>query len=80
MNEPAGRRLHVTNRTMPVARSKADILCLAVHTMAGGNVLRGFMVATIADRLGIDFEQAEEMAIAAAKAGLVRHAVHTPLA
>ncbi len=35
---------------MPVARSKADILCLAVYTLAGGNVLRGFMVETIAER------------------------------
>ena len=35
------------------------------------------MVATIAERLGIPFERAEEMAIAAAKAGLVRHLVHT---
>lgn len=52
-------------------------MCLAVYTLAGGNVLRGFMIQTIADRLGIDFEQAEEMAIAAEKAGLVRHQVHT---
>jgi hypothetical protein len=73
VNEPAGRRLQVANRTMPVARSKADILCLAVYTMSGGNVLRGFMVQTVADRLGIEFDQATEMAIAAEKAGLVRH-------
>jgi hypothetical protein len=52
---------------MPVARCKADIMCLAVYTMAGGNALRGFMVQTVADRLGIDFEQAEAMTIAAAK-------------
>jgi hypothetical protein len=62
---------------MPIARSKADIMCLAVYTLAGGKVLRGFMVATIADRLGISFEQAEEMADAAAEAGLVRHEFHT---
>lgn len=58
---------------MLVARSKADIMCLAVYTLAGGNVLRGFMVETIADRLGIDLERAEEMADAADAAGLVRH-------
>lgn len=62
---------------MPVARSPADVLCLAVYALAGGRVLRGFMVATIADRLGIPFERAEEMAIAAAEAGLVRHEMHT---
>ena len=50
---------------MPVARSPADILCLAVYSLAGGKVLRGFMVSTIADRLGIPFDRAEEMAIAA---------------
>ena len=57
---------------MPIARSKADIMCLAVYTLAGGKVLRGFMVQTIADRLGIPFGQAEAMAIAAGKAGLVK--------
>ena len=57
---------------MPIARSKADIMCLAVYAMSGGNVVRGFMVPTIADRLGIPFGQAEAMAIAAGKAGLVK--------
>lgn len=52
-------------------------LCLAVYTLAGRNILRGLMVQTIADRRGIDFALAEEMAIAAEKAGLVRHQVHT---
>jgi hypothetical protein len=58
---------------MPVARSSADIVCLAVYTVAGGKILRGLMVSTIADRLGIPFERAEEMAAAAAEAGLVKH-------
>jgi hypothetical protein len=40
-------------------------MCLAVHTPADGTVLRGFMIATIADRLGISFELAGEMAVAA---------------
>jgi hypothetical protein len=40
---------------MPVARTPADIMCLAVYTLAGGKTLRGFMVSTIADRLGISF-------------------------
>jgi hypothetical protein len=48
-------------------------MCLAVYTLAGGKVLRGFLVPTIADRLGISFEQAEEMADAAHAAGLVVH-------
>ena len=47
-------------------------MCLAVYTLAGGKVLRGFMVSTVADRLGIPFGQAEAMAIAAGKAGLVK--------
>lgn len=49
-------------------------MCLAVYTLAGGKILRGFMVATIADRLGIGFEEATDMADAAHAAGLVRHA------
>jgi len=52
-------------------------MCLAVYTMVGGSVLRGFMVQTVADRLGIDFEQAEAMAIAAAEAGLLGHEWYT---
>jgi hypothetical protein len=40
-------------------------VCLAVYTLAGGKVLRGFMVTIIADRLGIDFDRATEMADAA---------------
>jgi hypothetical protein len=72
MNRPgAGCMLRI--EPMPVARSKADIMCLAVYTLAGGKVLRGFMVSTIADRLRISFEQAEDMAVAAAEAGLIRH-------
>jgi hypothetical protein len=62
---------------MPVARTPADILCLAVYTLSGGKILRGFMIQTIADQLGVSFERAEQMAAAAAKAGLVEHAVHT---
>jgi hypothetical protein len=41
-----------------------------------GKMLRGFMVSTIADRLGIPFKQAVDMA-AAAEAGLVKHEFHT---
>jgi hypothetical protein len=63
--------------SMPVARSPADSLCLALYALAGGRVGRGFMVKTVADRLGISFERAEAMAVAAEAAGLVRHQVHT---
>lgn len=55
------------------ARTPADILCLALYVLAGGSVMRGFMVKTVADRLGIPIEQAEAMADATHKAGLVRH-------
>jgi Mn-dependent DtxR family transcriptional regulator len=48
-------------------------MCLAVYTLAGGKILRGFMVKTLADRLGIDFHRASAMADAAHAAGLVRH-------
>jgi hypothetical protein len=58
---------------MPVARKPADIMCLAVYTLAGGRILRGFMVTTVADQLGIDFDQANDMADAAHAAGLVVH-------
>lgn len=58
---------------MPSARTPADTLCLALCALAGGSVLRGFMVSTIAYRLGIDFYRAKTMADAAHEAGLVRH-------
>jgi hypothetical protein len=38
---------------MPVARTPADIMFLAVYKLAGGKILRGFMVSTIAEWLGI---------------------------
>jgi Mn-dependent DtxR family transcriptional regulator len=56
---------------MQVVRSKADIMCLAVYTLTGGRLMRGRMVMTLAQQLGITFDQAHEMAEAAAKAGLV---------
>lgn len=37
---------------MPAAGSPADIPCLALYTVAGGKILRGFMVQTMASRLG----------------------------
>jgi hypothetical protein len=57
---------------MPVVHTPADSFCLALYTLAGGHILRGFMLTTVADRLGISFRQAEAMAIAAAKTGLVK--------
>ena len=74
---PRSLQLPCYDPTMPVARSPADIMCLAVYTLAGGKILRGFMVSTVADRLGVSFEQAEEMAVEAAEAGLIRHEFHT---
>jgi hypothetical protein len=54
---------------MPIAYTPANIIVL--------RGLRGFMVATIADRPGIPFKQAEETANGAADAGLIRHEFHT---
>jgi hypothetical protein len=42
---------------MPVARSKADIMCLAIYTLSGGKLCR-VMWMTLAGRLGIDFDRA----------------------
>jgi hypothetical protein len=36
-------------------------MCLAVYTLAGGKTLRGFMVKTLADRLGIAFSGHHEV-------------------
>ena len=59
---------------MPVARSPADIMGLAVYALAGGSTVRGFMVTTVAQRLGITSDRATELAEAANRAGLVQHA------
>ena len=59
--------------SMPITRSPADMLCLALYTLARGKIMRGFMVSTIADWLDIDFYRATEMAEAAHATGLVRH-------
>jgi Mn-dependent DtxR family transcriptional regulator len=56
---------------MPVARSKADIICLAVYALTGGRLMQGRMVKTVSERLGITFHQALNLAEAAAKAGLI---------
>ena len=58
---------------LPVCRTPVDTICLALYGLADGRSLRGFLVSTIADRLGIDFYRAAEMADAAHAAGLVRH-------
>ena len=46
-------------------------MCLAVYTLTGGGLLQGRMVMTVAQRLGIPFDEAHHMAEAAAAAGLV---------
>ena len=56
---------------MPVARSKADIMCLAVYALTGGRILQGRLVASVAALLGISFDRAAELASAAEKAGLI---------
>jgi hypothetical protein len=62
---------------MPAARSPADILCLALYTLAEGRIMRGFMLTTVGRQLGFEYDQVEKMAIAAAAAGLVRHEAGT---
>ena len=57
--------------SMPVARSKADIMCLAVYTLTGGRILQGRLVSTVAQQLGITFARAVELAEAAEAAGLI---------
>ena len=57
---------------MPVARTPADIFCLTLYTLVGEHNRHVFLLSTISDRLGVSFRQGEAMAIAAAKAGLVR--------
>ena len=57
---------------MPVLPTPSDRFCVALYTLTDGDMLRGFSLATISDRLGVSFGQAEVMAIAAAKAALVK--------
>jgi hypothetical protein len=56
---------------MPVARSKADMMCLAVYALTDGRLMQGRMVSTVADRLGITFNRAVALAEAAEAAGLI---------
>jgi hypothetical protein len=43
----------------------------AVYTLTGGRLLQGRMLMTVAQQLGITFDQAQQMAEAAATAGFV---------
>lgn len=52
MNEAAGAG-DMLRTEHALARSKADVMCFAVYTIAGGSVLRRFMVQTVAVRVGI---------------------------
>jgi len=56
---------------MPAASTNPDIF-LYRAALVGEHHRCGFMLATIADRLGVSLRRAERMAIAAAKAGLVK--------
>ena len=56
---------------MAIARSKADIMCLAVYTLTGGRILQGRLLSTVAQQLGISFARAVELAEAAEAAGLI---------
>ena len=49
---------------MPAA--PADILCLSLYTLAEGRIMRGVMLTTIRRQLGLEYDQVEKMAIAAA--------------
>jgi hypothetical protein len=61
---------------MPKAPSPRDLFCTALYTLTGGK-LKGLMVATMADRLGITFETAEALAAECAGRGWLAHEVHT---
>ena len=56
---------------MPVPRSRAEILCLALCILARGQIEQSLMLQTIAVRLNIPLDQALEMATEAEKAGLI---------
>ena len=58
---------------MPIARSPADIMCLAVYTLTGGKLRQGKLVTTLAQRLGITLDQAVELTEIAAKKGLIHY-------
>lgn len=57
---------------MPVARSPADILVLALYGLTAGRAHHGRMLQSIAGPLGLTVDQVLEMARAAEKAGLVQ--------
>ena len=46
-------------------------MCLAVYPLTDGRLLKGRMLVTVAQGLGITFDQAHLMAEAGARAGLV---------
>jgi hypothetical protein len=56
--------------------SPEALFCAALYTLTGGK-LKGLMVTTMADKLGISFERAEALAEACAERGWLDHKVHT---
>ena len=56
--------------------SPEALFCAALYTLTGGK-LKGLMVTTMAEQLGITFERAEGLAEACAERGWLAHEVHT---
>jgi hypothetical protein len=56
--------------------SRHELFCAALYTLTGGK-LKGRMVTTMADELGITFEDAEALAEECARRGWLEHAMHT---
>ena len=56
--------------------SRHELFCAALYTLTGGK-LKGLMVATAADRLGISFDDAKALAAECARRKWLEHAVHT---
>jgi hypothetical protein len=61
---------------MPKSPSRPELFCAALYTLTGGK-LKGRMVTTMADQLGITFEDAEGLAEECARRGWLEHAMHT---
>ncbi len=55
--------------------TRPELFCAALYTLTGGK-LKGLMVTTVAEELGITFEEAEELAAECAKRNWLEHAVH----
>jgi hypothetical protein len=61
---------------MPKKASPHEIFCAALYTLTGGKN-KGLMVTTMANQLGIGFQEAEVLAVGCAERGWLDHQIHT---